>query len=314
MRGGRGAAGGGHRAAPAPDPVQAPDRPGGVLLLVLLIIAGLAGLAGLHGAVTGLRWDGPLHRDAVVVGLVLEFVFGVMLAIMIRRLAVRAGAVAVKLRWMLVFVIGAGMIAIAATMVAGLHEHLFSRAGSGRPGQSAEAAPSSPAAGPGRHSLFLLHLHVPAGLLSGLLVLTFACGLVLRVWWVRRFRRFLSPGQIRTYGDIGNDPRDLRDAVRAGRSALRAIDEARAAIIGCYLAMEASLARHGTARADADTPDELLSRATATGIVRGTAAARLTALFYEARFSSHPMDRGQRDAAEQALRELVAANRSGARA
>jgi hypothetical protein len=41
--------------------------------------------------------------------------------------------------------------------------------------------------------------------------------------------------------------------------------------------------------------------------VRGTAAARLTALFYEARFSSHPLGRGQRDAAEQALDELAAA-------
>ena len=41
--------------------------------------------------------------------------------------------------------------------------------------------------------------------------------------------------------------------------------------------------------------------------MRGTAAARLTALFYEARFSSHPLDRSQRDAAEQALDELAAA-------
>ena len=40
--------------------------------------------------------------------------------------------------------------------------------------------------------------------------------------------------------------------------------------------------------------------------MRGTAAARLTALFYEARFSSHPLGRGQRDAAEQALDELAA--------
>jgi hypothetical protein len=41
--------------------------------------------------------------------------------------------------------------------------------------------------------------------------------------------------------------------------------------------------------------------------VRGTAAARLTSLFYEARFSSHPLGRGQRDAAERALDELAAA-------
>jgi hypothetical protein len=95
--------------------------------------------------------------------------------------------------------------------------------------------------------------------------------------------------------------------VESGRSALRALDDARAAIIACYAAMENSLAERGAARAAADTPDELLARATDSGLVRGTAAARLTALFYEARFSSHPLDRGQRDAAEQALDELAAA-------
>jgi hypothetical protein len=71
--------------------------------------------------------------------------------------------------------------------------------------------------------------------------------------------------------------------------------------------MENSLAERGTARAIADTPDELLARARASGMVRGTAAARLTALFYEARFSSHPLDHRQRDAAERALDELAAA-------
>ena len=100
---------------------------------------------------------------------------------------------------------------------------------------------------------------------------------------------------------------DLRKAVDSGRSALRTVDDARAAIIACYVAMENSLAERGTTRAVADTPDELLARATASGLVRGTAAARLTALFYEARFSSHPLGRGQRDAAEQALDDLAAA-------
>ena len=54
------------------------------------------------------------------------------------------------------------------------------------------------------------------------------------------------------------------------------------------------------------TPGELLTRATESGLVRGTAAGRLTALFYEARFSSHPLDHRQRDAAEHALDELAA--------
>jgi hypothetical protein len=69
--------------------------------------------------------------------------------------------------------------------------------------------------------------------------------------------------------------------------------------------MEQSLAGAGTARAVADTPDELLARAAGLGLVRTGAAARLTALFYEARFSSHPMLLAQRDEAQQALAELA---------
>ena len=46
--------------------------------------------------------------------------------------------------------------------------------------------------------------------------------------------------------------------------------------------------------------------AVTAGTVRGGAAGRLTALFYEARFSTHPLDAGQRDAASAALDELAA--------
>jgi hypothetical protein len=69
--------------------------------------------------------------------------------------------------------------------------------------------------------------------------------------------------------------------------------------------MERRLADRGTARGAADTPDELLARAVAAGAVRGGAAGRLTALFYEARFSTHPLGAGQRDAASAALDELA---------
>ena len=41
----------------------------------------------------------------------------------------------------------------------------------------------------------------------------------------------------------GDESEDLRKAVESGRSALRTLDDARAAIIACYVAMEASLAR-----------------------------------------------------------------------
>jgi hypothetical protein len=70
--------------------------------------------------------------------------------------------------------------------------------------------------------------------------------------------------------------------------------------------MERSLADRGTSRTAADTPDELLARAVGAGTVRGPAAGRLTALFYEARFSTHPVAASQRAAASAALDELAA--------
>jgi hypothetical protein len=280
-----------------------------VLPLTLLIILGLTGL---RGAVTEPRWDGPLHRDGVVIGLALEVVLGVLLVITARRRAASGqtvnaatvNAVAVKLRGVLIFVLSAGMVAVAVTIIVGLHLRLFN----GRP-TPVRAHPlpkpipslSPPALATQGPSTF----HFPlTAVLYGLLVMVLLAAVALSIWWARRFR---PSGQSRDDDFIAEDPEDLREAVESGRSALRAIDDARAAIIACYLAMEASLAERGAARAIADTPDELLARAQATGIVRGTAAARLTALFYEARFSSHPLDRGQRDAAARALDELAAA-------
>jgi hypothetical protein len=309
MRGDRGTAVAGHRR------ISAARRPVLVLPLTLLIIVALAGL---RGEVTGLRWDGPLRGAAVAMGLAVELVLGMLLVITVRLItaqrpatgaragravAAPASAVAVKLRRVLVFVLGAGMIAVAVTMIAGVHHHVFSGPAGMQPGQgqAARPAPSSPVTRPGRP--FTLHLHVTGPWLYGLAVLLFLGGAALLIW-VRRNR---ASGLPRAYHYLGRDSEDLREAVEAGRSALRAVDDVRAAIIACYVAMEASLAEHGTTRAVADTPDELLTRATAAGIVRGTAAARLTALFYEARFSSHPMDGGHRDAAARALGELAAA-------
>ena len=99
---------------------------------------------------------------------------------------------------------------------------------------------------------------------------------------------------------------DLRDAVSSGRRALAGLDDARAAIIACYVAMERSLAAAGADHEAADTPDEFLARAAAAGLVRGAAAGELTRLFYEARFSAHELTTAQRDAARGALDQLAA--------
>jgi uncharacterized protein DUF4129 len=110
-----------------------------------------------------------------------------------------------------------------------------------------------------------------------------------------------------------NDPRDLAPAeeselaraVQSGRAALSEIDDARAAIIACYVAMETSLAQAGTKRGLAETPDELLDRAMAAGQVPAAPARTLTALFYEARFSTHRMPPAKREQAEGALAAIA---------
>ena len=292
--------------APDPGPSAGPG-PSWPLVLPLTLLV-ILGLAGLRGAVTTPRWNGPLRHDGLVIGLALEVILGVLLLLAYRRRAraMRGGVpvndVAAKLRGFLVLVLGAGMIAVAVAIFFSLHLHL---GGGVQPAPTftvkpiPKRKPRPQGAQPGGS------FHVPVTvILYVLLVVLLVAAVLLSIWWSRRFGPSFGG---RTTGFLAEDPEDLREAVESGRQALRTVDDARAAIIACYVAMETSLAERGAARAVADTPDELLARATASGLVRGTAAARLTALFYEARFSSHPLGRGQRDAAEQALDELAAA-------
>jgi hypothetical protein len=270
-----------------------------LLPLVLLIVAGLAGLRGAAGTP---RWDGPLHQDAVVVGGALEVVIVILFVILLlRRSRGSQEATAVKLRGVLMTVLGAGAVGAVVLVLFGLHLHVSGQERRlPRAGQQPTAIPSSlrPRSGSGAAPHFPVTV-----LLYALLIAVLLAGVVACIWWARRLR---PPIRLQDDELIAEDPERLREAVESGRSALRTVDDARAAIIACYLAMETSLAERGTARGIADTPGELLTRATEAGLVRGTAAGRLTGLFYEARFSSHPLDHRQRDAAERALDELAA--------
>jgi len=270
-----------------------------LLPLVLLIVAGLAGLRGAAGTP---RWDGPLHQDAVLVGGALEVVIVILFVILLlRRSRGSQEATAVKLRGVLLTVLGAGAVGAVVLVLFGLHLHVSGQERRlPRAGQQPTAIPSSlrPRSGSGAAPHFPVTV-----LLYALLIAVLLAGVAASIWWARRLR---PPMALQAGGVIAEDPERLREAVESGRSALRTVDDARAAIIACYLAMETSLAERGTARGIADTPGELLTRATEAGLVRGTAAGRLTGLFYEARFSSHPLDHRQRDAAERALDELSA--------
>jgi len=147
--------------------------------------------------------------------------------------------------------------------------------------------------------------HFPlAAILYGLAAAVLVAAIVVvSVWIVRHSRRppQAEPGvPAQEYGEA------LQEALVWGQRALLDLDDARAAIIACYVAMEESLARAGTARASAETPDELLARAARALLISTGAASRLTGLFYEARFSRHPLGVAHREAAETALAGLLA--------
>jgi Domain of unknown function (DUF4129) len=288
-----------------PGTTGAPGTTGQWLRLLPLALLIILGLAGLRGVVATPRWDGPLHRDGAAVGVALEVVLLTLILVTLwRNRSGSQGEVARKLRGALLFALGPGAVAVAVATIVGLHLHLFTAVAERPPAPARPRATfSRPALRPGAAHGPVFHLPV-AALLYTLLIVVLATGVVLSIWWARRLRPPIGP---REDAFIAYDSEDLREAVESGRIALRAVDDARAAIIACYVAMENSLAERGTARGIADTPDELLARARDSGMVRGTAAARLTALFYEARFSSHPLDGRPREAAERALDELAAA-------
>jgi hypothetical protein len=98
----------------------------------------------------------------------------------------------------------------------------------------------------------------------------------------------------------------LIDHLAAGRAALEAGGEPREAIIACYAALERGFAAAGSPPAAADTPAELLVRATEAGIVRSASAEVLTGLFRRARYSTEPMTSADSAAAAAALAQMSA--------
>ena len=105
----------------------------------------------------------------------------------------------------------------------------------------------------------------------------------------------------------------LAAATSAATAALSSHADPRKAIIACYAAMERSLARAGSPPAAADTPAEVLGRASAAGLVRSAAAEALTGLFRRARYSQHALAEEDRTAATNALAGIHADLREQAR-
>jgi hypothetical protein len=287
-----------------------------LLPLALLVVLAIVGL---RGAVPAPRWDGPLRAQGVAIGIALEVVLGVLLVITLRRDRAARHAAATRpysepddeigvpaaLRFALKWLLGGGMVAVAAVLISNLHLHYFIKPQHPLP-VTLPAPP--PVVLPKLHKASA-PLHIPLGpILYGLLVLALVAAVAISLWWASRLRHLALPRLLPDAADAD----ELREAVESGRLAFAELDDARAAIIACYVAMERSLADQGAARGAADTPDELLARVISAGIVRGAAARRLTGLFYEARFSTHPLGRAERDAASAALDELAAELGAGA--
>jgi len=284
---------------PLPPPSRAPSaRLALIALLVLLVVLGV------HGHFATPVWaTGSKHRDAVVAA-ALEAVLIVLVLVLLARAhrAPPGQRVAATLRTALLYVLVGGALAVAASSVA-----LITRVPRARTRPTCLACAKrtpvakSPAASrpPGTAGSFHFPYDVFYGLAAAAVVATIVA---VSVWLLRQSRQRLPTAPLapaEEYTEV------LAEALAGGRKALLRLDDARAAIIACYVAMEDSLARAGTTRSSAETPDELLAKAAGTLLVSAGAARRLTALFYEARFSSHRLDDDRRAAAESALDELA---------
>ncbi len=278
---------------------------GGLLLIAVFI--GIA--ASTPGAATT---GGPWYSHGWTVAVALEISLAVLLAAVwtLDKRSPRRGYPALALRRMLRTAITVAMLALGALMIVLLllHFHLpttksackttASSKSSACAGQAKSAKQLRLSTGHGRGP------QLPAWLPDLLLALLVAIIVVAIIMIVLRRRHFGRPAFYD--GDFADDSEELQRAVESGRQALRTVDDARAAIIACYRAMEDSLAGAGAARDAAETPDELLARAASAGLVHGAAASRLTVLFYEARYSTHPLPRSALDSARQALDEISA--------
>jgi Domain of unknown function (DUF4129) len=261
---------------------------------------------GLRAAVPAPVLDASYRHDGLPIAAAGEAVLACLLVALVVRnsRAPDDAIIAAQLRRILTYVVGFGLIAIPVAYVFDISAHVHLPPRRVPHGTGSRGAP----------------VHVPRGShpVSGRIVIIILLVLIAAVliYLIARFiaayrgtwtgrRRHADAAAIEASPGRG-DEEQLREAVESGQSALDLLDDARAAIIACYAAMEQTLARAGTARATADTPDELLARAAGQGLIRTGAAARLTALFYEARFSSHPIPPARRDAAHQALAEVAA--------
>lgn len=269
-------------------------------VLTALIIVGVRVGPGLGWSKS---WQGPWHDHGDAIAVALEVILAALLVALwvLHRVRPEPGWPASRLRVAPVPVIAVVMVAVGIYLARHLtlpKPHVKSSA----PRTFHPPAPH-PSPAPVRSSE--VSTTVGPVLEYALLALLTIAVLAALLIMLRRWRQ--QPPAVDENLVPEDDEGDvLRRAVEAGRAALRQIPEGRRAIIACYLAMERSLEYAGAARGAAETPDELLARASAIGLLHGDAGARLTALFYEARFSGHQVPDSARLEALAALDAILA--------
>jgi len=133
----------------------------------------------------------------------------------------------------------------------------------------------------------------------------------------RRRRRPAHPARWADDGESGEPNTRSESLARAAEVGLAEVGdlsrEPRKAIIACYAAMERELSLlPDAAPRDFDTASEVLARAVDHHALRPDSATQLVDLFDEARFSSHVMNEGHRDAAIGVLTHVLDELRSHA--
>jgi uncharacterized protein DUF4129 len=291
-------------------------RSGGALATGAVAALALAAV-GLHAAAGSALHDGGVGGGiSALLGVL--FTIGALVAATKYRAHVRStevhGTAADRLRNATVAVLFATAVLVPFALIL-LHHDIGTGNGlvptdpdlsTGRASSAASpynVAPTPRATGHGIH-LNLTYLMLALVILTVAAVIAAAVVVIVRVLRGASREGAVAP-QPAVPAESGLEDEALADALLAGRSALEGFD-ARAAIIACYAAMEDSLRQAGIARERADSPTDLLRRATARDTVDRAAAAELTELFREARFSTHPMGEGHLAAARRALDTITA--------
>jgi hypothetical protein len=281
-----------------PGPRVDPSR---LVLTGLLLVIVIFGVRGGFALTWQSGWQGPWHdkHAGIAMAVALELLCVVLLvALLVRtRRSPASGNLARTLRVAMTWLIIALMVALGAALVSLHHIHVV------RIVRDISAPPRKP-----RPVRVAVRVPQQSGVINldlvrdvALAIVVLAVVALVVILLRRRSQSWRVPAVI-----ADDDGTALRDAVKAGRMALGEVSEPRMAIINCYLAMERSLADAGAARVAAETPDELLARSTAAGLLRGDAPVELTALFYEARFSTHPVPESARDRALRAIDAILA--------